>query len=442
MAAPTTLVQPPHWARNLGQRLNSLRQQWLTPEKRAPLFFTASSITLSVSQMICGILLVRWILPKELGLWQAVYLAQTYAYFLLAGTNNGLNRELPYSLGKGETETGRVLTGTAQFVTTLGSFVILLAGAGTWLFLGWQHSDAHLLSAVAAVTLLIICSFYRNFLTVTFRSQSSFIDLSRIQVLEAALMIASLPLVYFLRYNGMLMRLVVVSGLVLYWMYRLRPMKVAMALDWKSLKHLLRTGTPIFALDYLRTCSGTLPSVALLHFGGVQQVGYFALAATASTAFEVIPNAVAQYVYPRMSYVYGREGKASALWGPCWKTTVVLIFVTVPLAVLGWFCLPPVIAMFFPNYVPSTRATQLMLFSIVGSALAVCANALWSLKAWTSIVTYQVASAALIAAAPFVAPRLGVSPLVGVASGILGARLLSGVIALALVYRITREADQ
>ena len=42
----------------------AIRRKWWTPEKKAPLLYTGSSIAVSVSQMLAGILLVQWILPQ------------------------------------------------------------------------------------------------------------------------------------------------------------------------------------------------------------------------------------------------------------------------------------------------------------------------------------------------------------------------------------------
>ena len=412
-------------------------RNWLTKEKRTPLLYTGSSIILSVAQMISGVVLVQWILPRELGLWQSVSLALPYAYLLLGGINNGLSRELPYYLGSGDEDHAKKLVSTTQLFTAAGSLAALAVGATALAFLSFRHSDVQLSFAVAATTLLIVFNFYRNFLTVTFRSRSSFIALSWTQVLEGALMLATLPLVYYLRYDGMLFRLIVTSGIVAFAMYRIRPIKVRTACDWKSLRLLLRTGIPIFALDYIRNCSGTMGSVALLNFGGLQDVGVFAVAATASAGFEVLPNSVAHYIYPRMTYQYGRDGNARGLWSMCWKTCLILLAVMLPFAFAGWFCLPPVIAIVFPKYVAGIRAAQLMLFGAVAGGLAVCVNALWSLKAWKAMTAYQIASAALLAVGPFAGIRLFVSPLTGVAVGVVAARFLSAAIGLALTYYVT-----
>jgi O-antigen/teichoic acid export membrane protein len=444
-ATPLATAHTNLWVRRLWDGLRhvtSFRQKWLPRKRNAPLLYTGSSVLLSVAQMVSSIVLVRWILPQELGLWQSVYLALPYAYFLLCGINNGLSRDLPYYSGMADDATARSLASTAQFHTGVGSLITLIAGAGTCVFLTLRHHDVKLIFAVAAVTLLIIFNFYRNYFIVTFRSKSSFIALSWAQVLEASLMLASLPLVYYLRYTGMLLRLVIVSGLVVYFMCRFRPIKVASTWDWKSLRLLLTTGLPIFALDYLRNCSGTLPSLALLHIGGVLQVGYFALAVSACAAFEVIPNSVSQYVYPRMSYRYGRDKKAGALWGLCWKSSLVVVAVMLPLAIVGWFCLPPVIARLFPKYVAGTRAAQLMLFAAVCAGPAVCTNALWSIKAWKAMIAFQLTASALIAGAPFAGARMLASPLTGVAVGVVVARCLATAVGVALTYAATHPRSE
>ena len=84
----------------LQRAFHSLRDSWRDKENQAPVFFTASSIWLSVAQLLSGVVIVHYIGPSEMGLWASVNLALTYAFFVLAGVQNGLSRDCHTILGR------------------------------------------------------------------------------------------------------------------------------------------------------------------------------------------------------------------------------------------------------------------------------------------------------------------------------------------------------
>ena len=256
----------------LQRAFHSLRDTWRDKENQAPVFFTASSIWLSVAQLLSGVVIVHYIGPSEMGLWASVNLALTYAFFVLAGVQNGLSRELPYYLGANNDGMARRLAATTLFYTDGGSALALLGGTGTAAYLLWRHANPKLIYAVIAVTLLIIFKFYQNYLFVTFRSKNSFMALARVQMWQGVLMILGLGLLIF-GYGGLLVRFVIVAGLSVYLMHRARPISVAPSWRTDSFWLLVKTGIPIFSMDYVANCAGTLDRVALLRFGGVEQVG-------------------------------------------------------------------------------------------------------------------------------------------------------------------------
>lgn len=420
----------------------SFKQEWWTKEKKAPLYYTASSVSLSLAQMVAGVIIVRLIRPQDLGIWQSVNLALTYSVFLLAGVGNGLSRELPYYLGAKNVPAAERLAGTTLLYTHAICLLALLGGAGVVTFLVLGHRDPKFTLAAAAVTLLIAFNFYQNYLFITFRSKSSFVDLSGVQMWQGSLKVATLPFLYFLGYQGLVLRYVTVAGVALYLLHRVRPIKVAAAWDTDGFKLLLKTGIPIFALDYIRSCATTSDRVALLHSGGVKEVGLYSLALSVYAAFEVIPVSITHYVYPRMSYHYGRDKNPRALWSLAWKVTLLMAGVMLPIAVAGWFLLPPLVRILFPKYIEGTHAAQLMLFAAVSCGAATGVNALWSMKAWKWMTIYQVTFSGLLAAGPFVGIKVCSSPLTGAACGMAAARLLSAGFAVAFTYFATHQISR
>ncbi len=64
--------------------------------------------------MLGGFIVIRWIGPDELGLWQSLMIVATYAPVLQLGTTNGLNRDLPYMYGAGRLDEGLDMVASTQ----------------------------------------------------------------------------------------------------------------------------------------------------------------------------------------------------------------------------------------------------------------------------------------------------------------------------------------
>ena len=158
------------------EAFSRVRERLRSSDGQAPVFFTASSILLSVAQLVSGVGIAHYLGPGDVGLWTSVNLALTYALLTLAGVQNGLSRELPYYLGANNEGMAQRLAATTLFCTAGSGVLALLGGAGVVAYLIWQHANSKLTYAVVAVTLLIIFKFYQNYLFVTFRSKNSFMD--------------------------------------------------------------------------------------------------------------------------------------------------------------------------------------------------------------------------------------------------------------------------
>ena len=65
-------------------------------------------------RMVGGILQARCVLPAVLGMFNSIGLALGYAPFLQLGILNGINRELPYFIGKGDRQRVNELAAAAQ----------------------------------------------------------------------------------------------------------------------------------------------------------------------------------------------------------------------------------------------------------------------------------------------------------------------------------------
>jgi len=388
--------------------------------------------------MFSGVLVVRWVSAEDLGLWRVALLAVPYAMIALAGVNNGLSRDLPYYLGKSDEKTALRLAGTTLFYILGASLLVLLGGIGSLLL--FHNRGSKFLFAIATVTVLIILTFYTNYLIVTFRSSKSFKDFSKIKLVEALVTVGTIPLVYYLGYHGILVRVLVLSGLVLFFMHLFRPIRVAPAWDWQSFVLLLKTGMPIFILDYLSTTAATCDRLILLKLGGFEVVGYYYVASMARDAMGIIPGALSEYIYPRMSHSYGQYHDPIRLWKMAVKSSLMVVVFMIPAMVAGWFLMPPVVSKLFPKYTEAVTAAQWLLIGSVFGGATLGRMAIWSMKDWKMATWYQVLGTAFGVAGIILGGYFGKkTPLTGVAIGSLLSQVAWLPIGGYLVYLATHR---
>lgn len=407
-------------------------------EHNAAFLFTGASLLVSFASIVAGTFMLR-IDPVDRGLWDLARTALPFAMLALVGINNGLSRDLPYYFGKSDIKTANRLAGTTQFYILTACLLVLLGGLSYLFHL--REDGSKKLFTVASVTGLIIAGFYTNYLIVTYRSAKSFQDFSKIKIVEAILTVVTIPMIAYLGYGGMVTRTLMLAGVVVMFMHWLRPVRVPLTWDTSAFVLLMKTGAPIFIFDYLISNVANCDKWVLNHFGGLETVGTFALATMSREAICKVPDALGEYIYPRMSHSYGQFHDPIRLWRMAVKSSLMVVAFMIPAVVAGWFLLPPVVSHFFPKYIDGVRAAQWILVSAIFGGATIGKLAIWSLKDWKMMAWYQILYCGFSVAGPVLGGCLGKNPLIGVSVGILISQAVWLPVAAYLVYLATHRHD-
>lgn len=406
------------------------------PVAQTFLRYAGTSVVLQAVSLGSGVVVLRWLAPADLGMWQALLLIGTYSTIVQGGVINGLNRELPFAMGSGSGETAATIAGTARQVALVGALLCLacipLAGFIAEGGRGWGGASFVLIAAAGGI--------YRNYLGATYRSTAAFDSLGRIQLFEAAAAVVTLPLVMWFGYWGLGSRHALLSVFGVSLMHRRRPLPSVGAFRWNALRTLLQTGVPLFAFAYLVGVAGTFPKLVLLSEGGTLWVGLFAPAAAMATAMMAIPDALSRFIYPRMSFKLGETGDPRALWPIAVKSTVGVILASIPIVGVLWFAVGPMIEVWFPAYAASVPSLRWTLVAGLFHAASASMNALNSVKAWPAIACYAAVSLAGLYLLPAVGVRLS-GTLEGVAAGWAAAEALRFGVGMTLVWVVTARQN-
>jgi O-antigen/teichoic acid export membrane protein len=407
----------------------------MTKPKSVVVNFTMASMGLMASAMLSNLVIIRWLEPEETGVWQTLVLAQSYMAFAQLGFFNGLNREFPFWVGKGDVEKAHRMAATTLTQSLFCALFSFLLFGGALLYFGDERTWLLGLTAMGVMT---SAGFYRDYLAATYRTSQAFGVLAKVHWIHALTLLATVPLVTFWGFDGLCARLILVGLVVPFFMHRSRPVDVKPSWDWVCVRELLSAGTPLLALSYLITLANGFDRIILLGHVGILGVGLFAPAIAIKNGIQALPAAINQFISPRLSQALGESGDPRALWRTSWIATVSTCLSMVPVVVIGWFALPPLIEMFFPKYTAAIEPAQLLLLSGLFSGISAGTAVLASLKAWLPLTLFSLSNLGLFWFLPSYYAAGGDS-LVGVATGWLVARAILLPVGLILIYFATHR---
>jgi O-antigen/teichoic acid export membrane protein len=404
---------------------------------KTPLFYTGGSIAKAIAQMIAGFVIAKFVTPEDFGIWTTLNLAITYSMFLQAGSINGLNRELPYALGKGDERNALIMAGTVQTFTIFSSLLIILVGLSYYLI--FPVDDPKFRYGLIGIILIISLSFYQNYLFSTFRSKQSFLKLSKIQFIHAFINIFTLILVIYYSYYGMVIKALLLNLIYAIFLHVSRPIKVGLIWNKEAFIKILKVGIPIFGLAYIESIAGTTDKVLLLKFSNIEDVGLYSFGFFALSSISIFSSSLASYIYPKMTYEFGKNEDKIIIWNYVTKITILILTLLTPVAIIGYFIIPSLIRDFFPAYIQSIPSMRILLFAGIFSGSIIGVNALWSLKIWKYMIIYQLSFSILLIVLPFLGLQMSSNKLEGVSFGVLAAHIVNLFIGLSLTYIATHR---
>lgn len=402
-------------------------------------FYSLSVLMLQAAVMFAALFTLPFVSPEQMGIWQTLTVVITFGEILNLGLIRGLNRELPFLLGRGEQEKALALAATTQFYTLatgLAGGALMFAAAalnlgrsGDWV-LGLAGMGVYWATAV-----------YRSYLGVTFRSHSEFRRITTVQYIECALTLVTLVLVVVAGYDGMVVRYVLLSVVMTVLLYRVRPIRVRSRFSKSDFVALLSTGIPQYISGYLIATSLSFGQVILLQTGSVGLVGLYTPIAAVASIMMAIRSSVFLYINPRMIFQLGKSNDPRGVLRSIMISGLIIGAIALPIAAVGAAVGPSLIEQLFPEY---TAVIDVLAISLIGGLFLgadTTLGGLYALKSWRYTMLYAVLSLVLRGIIPWVWVQND-GALTGVVLGTAAANILILAIGFVLLYLATRRALQ
>ena len=374
-------------------------------EKKILIKYSLSSFLKTFFQVITGIILIKWIQPSEIGIYNSYSIVIAYSFFLQLGIFNGLNRQIPYLLGKNDHDAAnKLIYASNKFAILLSASFFIISTIVFISCLIFFNLNFITVSSVSIIILISSTSFYQNFLNVIYRSNQHFNILSNINIVCSIFMAITLFPVKKFGYNGLLFYYLSNHFLNLILMYLYRPYKKIGAETniLKSLKELFKIGFPIFIYGYLHQISKTFNRLILISFGSIHLVGVFAPASAIFSSISFLPGTVAQFLYPKFSYLYGKHNNKLIFVPYVRKIYLVTMILFVPSIFVAIFILPFSIRYFLPEYKEGIFSAQLFFLSGVINISSITINIFYSIGNKISIRYYTIIKLILMLTVPLI----------------------------------------
>ncbi len=349
--------------------------------------YSAFQIIYQLAYLFSSLLCLRWILPEEVGVWQTMLLVESYMMFSRFGVFNAFNREFPYFLGKGDNQRALQFLSTAEFFAICLCIIYVVCLPLSLLF--YNPAETPLWSiSVLALALVAPMNIYRNFMDLTYRTSKDFALLAKVQVRMTLLVIPTVLLVYLLGYQGYLLRFIFlgVAALSLYIYYRAQPFKPRLIKP--EFKYLFKEGLPLFYSNYLQNIVKGFPKIIILFFSSMTVLGLFSPVQAVLSLGVLIPSSISLYLLPKLNFDYGKNDSKKEIISNGFKAAGISMLIMLPIVLILWFLMPPVIKAFLPNFVESIFPMQLALILSVFTAFKISFNVFTVLKEWSKMYIY------------------------------------------------------
>ena len=242
---------------------------------------------------------------------------------------------------------------------------LVFASRGQWdLAAGWSTH----------AVLAFFFFFSTTYLQITFRTHSDFARLSTVKVLCAGSGVLLVSAVWTFDYYGLCLRALSIELFALALLWHWRPVRVVPRWAFADLLHLLKIGAPIFAAGMAYSWWTVLMNTLIVSLLGTEGFGLFTVALMSQQALAVLPMALMQITYPRLSEMFGRDNEVPPLIHAALKPTLLLTLCMIPICALAWILLPPVTELLLPKYIGGVRAAQWAVLIPALSSLEVVNN--------------------------------------------------------------------
>ena len=400
--------------------------------------FTASTILYQGARFVFSLAAARVLSPEDFTAWALVVALLVYAPSLLVGITNGMGRELPILVGRGQTALASRTVDAAWAATILAVTIILIGAVVIAALVPSVVSSSLGVGVLASGTIVFGTQQFILRSKLRFDAASAQQATFGLVALGAAAALAILGDADFRTaaiLYGIPLVIAILAGLVV------TPPPVPPRLVVSEMARLAAIGFPIMLAGLVFSLFVTLDRWVAITLLGPQGAAPYALASLVAAAMLVVPTVVSQQTYPRMAIARGRGARAGELRAMARRQGIIAAGLVTPMAagiaLFAWLGIPIVL----PAYAAAAPSTVILAFGfVVLGYLTGYGNYLNVVGGQWRYLAAQVIGVVAAAVMMLVGGRLWGTT--GIALGMAGSHLVYGTILRAVALRTGLLSDE
>jgi len=310
--------------------------------------------------MFASLIAARMLGPSEFGIWSAILLVFSYAYFSELGVGLAMGRQIPYLKSKGrEGEIPGVIdTGFTVLLATslLAALAIFI---GTYFFFS-ESIVSYLRPATAVFVAIQIYIFCRS----VCRGEAKFVIQSKAEVILGASYL--LLVAIFTRRFGvysLLLAMLTANMVAIAYILKAARIRLNLKLRRKYLKLVLGMGIQFFFISIVQCVYLTTDKLLAGRFFPVREFGIYNMAFMFSIFLNLFSQAMHESFIPYTTMRYAATGDKEGVRAYLLSLLRMLnLFLPV---LIGLVCISvgPAIKYFLPGYIQAVSITKIVIFA-------------------------------------------------------------------------------
>jgi len=345
-----------------------------TGSGRMMVFLTVSGLISNVLTIVSGLLVARWLLPEDLGLFNSFSIITSYIILAQLGIPSGLSRQYPYYLGKDDKAGASQLAATANYWSLALSLVIfLLSLVGTFYYLAIRNWEYAVGVFVIGISTFDGC-YTTKYLKVLYRTNNDFNKISIINIIVAVVSFVTIFFVSSFGFYGLCIRAVIIIGTSFFFTWIWRPLAAKPAWTKSLFNELFKVGMPMYFVANIYSLWPIVQRTVVVSLGGNRALGLYGLGLMVGNSMSILTSSISGVAFPKMSMAWGRSHNFKQLIQVMYKPVLGGFVFNSLLVVGGWVILPYFVKFFLPNYVEGIKAAQWSLLVGLIAIFSVYAN--------------------------------------------------------------------
>lgn len=332
--------------------------------------FAGGNLFVAVLGGLGGLLQARWIAPEVFGEFRKYGILTSYFYIGLILVHDGLTRQYPYLIGKGDKAEALEVASAAKWWYLLISWSFTFFFACLLLSSLFRRDFRAVVGWGAQIPAVWIAMF-GGYLGVMYRTSSDFKRLSYNNVLSSIIAFLALIFVKAWAYWGLAARLIVQNLASLFINRHYVPVKVKAVYDLKRLVSLSKISLPLSVPGYIQTaCLSASVSVIILKYCGQSALGIYGVALTFQGMAMTFTAALNQMFITKLTCRFGETENVFACLKYAMRPTLLSMAAASVLAVCVCLAVGPLVRLLLPRYEAAVPIIRILSISLSLSAAA------------------------------------------------------------------------